>query len=194
MSHVHPNSNMNSTIYMRMCPGSRYKLSLFLSYHSGKQFSEQYANPQWSLRLLQGICEAETIFILRHDLPFSVLTLGFPNGTSGKEHPANTGNTRDTGSALGREDLWMEKDVATHSSSLAWRIPWTEEPDELHSIGSQRVRHDWVTQHTPTCWYWPWWYKSKRDDTKPTFFILTPKETAGAWPWIWAVAPNSTGH
>ena len=78
---------MNSTIYVRMCPGSRYKLSLFLSYHSGKQFSEQYANPQWSLRLLQGICEAETIFILRHDLPFSVLTLGFPNGTRGKEHP-----------------------------------------------------------------------------------------------------------
>ena len=100
MSHVHPNSNMNSTIYTRMCPESRYKLSLFLSYHSGKQFSGRCVDPQGSLRLLQGICEAKTIFILRHDLLFSVLTLGFPNGASGKEHP-NTGNTRDTGSTPG---------------------------------------------------------------------------------------------
>ena len=33
--------------------------------------------------------------------------------------------------------------MATHSSILAWRIPWTEEPDRLQSMGSQRVRHDW---------------------------------------------------
>ena len=36
----------------------------------------------------------------------------------------------------------MEKPIATHSSSLAWRIPWTEEPDRLQSIQWQRVRHD----------------------------------------------------
>ena len=35
--------------------------------------------------------------------------------------------------------------MATHSSILAWRIPWTEEPGELQSMGSQRVRYDWVT-------------------------------------------------
>ena len=35
--------------------------------------------------------------------------------------------------------------MATHSSILAWEIPWTEEPDRLQSMGSQRVRHDWVT-------------------------------------------------
>ena len=35
--------------------------------------------------------------------------------------------------------------MATHSSILAWRIPWTEEPGGLQSMGSQRVRHDWVT-------------------------------------------------
>ena len=40
--------------------------------------------------------------------------------------------------SLGREDL-LEKGMATHSSILAWRIPWTE---ELQSMGSQRVRHD----------------------------------------------------
>ena len=45
----------------------------------------------------------------------------------------------------------MEKEMATHSSILAWRIPWTEEPGGLQSMGSQRVRHDLVTkQQLPT--------------------------------------------
>ena len=42
---------------------------------------------------------------------------------------------------LGQEDP-LEKGMATHSSILAWRIPWTEEPGRLQSMGSQRVRHD----------------------------------------------------
>ena len=42
---------------------------------------------------------------------------------------------------LGREDP-LEKEMVTHSSILAWRIPWTEEPSRLQSIGSQRVGHD----------------------------------------------------
>ena len=44
--------------------------------------------------------------------------------------------------SLGREDA-LEKEMATHSSILAWRILWTEEPHGLQSIGSQRVRHHW---------------------------------------------------
>ena len=43
--------------------------------------------------------------------------------------------------SLGWEDS-LEKEMATHSSIFAWRIPWTEEPTGLQSIGSQRVRHD----------------------------------------------------
>ena len=43
----------------------------------------------------------------------------------------------------GREDL-LEREMATHSSILAWRIPWTEEPGGLQSTRSQRVRHDWA--------------------------------------------------
>ena len=43
--------------------------------------------------------------------------------------------------SLSREDL-LEKETATHSSILAWRIPWTEEPGGLQSMGSQRVGHD----------------------------------------------------
>ena len=43
--------------------------------------------------------------------------------------------------SLGREDP-LEKEMATHSSILAWRIPWTEEPRGLQSMGLQKVRHD----------------------------------------------------
>ena len=43
--------------------------------------------------------------------------------------------------SLSQEDP-LEKGMATHSSILAWKIPWTEEPGELHSMGSQRVRHN----------------------------------------------------
>ena len=43
--------------------------------------------------------------------------------------------------SLGQEDL-LEKEMATHSSVLAWRIPWMEEPGRLQSMGSQRVRHN----------------------------------------------------
>ena len=46
--------------------------------------------------------------------------------------------------SLGREDP-LEKEMATHSSTLAWKIPWMEEPDRLQSMALQRVRHDWVT-------------------------------------------------
>ena len=46
--------------------------------------------------------------------------------------------------SLGQEDP-LEKEMATHSSTLAWRIPWMEEPGGLKSMGSQRVGHDWTT-------------------------------------------------
>ena len=49
--------------------------------------------------------------------------------------------------SLGQEDP-LEKEMATHSSILAWRIPWTEEPGGLQSTGSQRVRYNWATSLT----------------------------------------------
>ena len=49
--------------------------------------------------------------------------------------------------SLSREDT-LEENMATHSSILAWRIPWTEEPGGLQSMGSQRVRHDLATEQT----------------------------------------------
>ena len=46
--------------------------------------------------------------------------------------------------SLGQEDP-LEKEMATHSSILAWKVPWTEEPSRLQSMGLQRVRHDWAS-------------------------------------------------
>ena len=58
-----------------------------------------------------------------------------------KNPPANEGDERDTSSipGLGRSLEW---EVATHSSILAWKVPWTEEPGGLQSMESQRVGHD----------------------------------------------------
>ena len=59
-----------------------------------------------------------------------------------KNLPANAGYVRDLTrvQAQDQEDP-LEKGMATHSSILAWRTPWTEEPGGLQSMGSQRVRH-----------------------------------------------------
>jgi len=58
-----------------------------------------------------------------------------------KNLPANAGDIRDAVPSLGREDP-LEEEMATHSSILAWRIPWTKEPSGLQSMGSQRLRYD----------------------------------------------------
>ena len=58
--------------------------------------------------------------------------LGFPDGSAGKESSCNAG---DMGSIPGLGDS-LEKEMATHSSILAWKIPWTEEPGRLQSAGS----------------------------------------------------------
>ena len=65
----------------------------------------------------------------------------FPGGLEGK---ASTCNAGDPGSFPESEDP-LEKKMTPHSSTLAWKIPWTEEPGRLQSMGSQRVGHDWVT-------------------------------------------------
>ena len=53
--------------------------------------------------------------------------------------------------SLGGKDP-LEKEMATHSSILAWKIPWTEQPGGLQSMKSQRVRHDWATQPPSAMW------------------------------------------
>ena len=58
-----------------------------------------------------------------------------------KNPPANAGDTADGGSIRGSERS-PEEEMATHSSTLAWRLPWTEEPGGLQSMGLQRDRRD----------------------------------------------------
>ena len=58
-----------------------------------------------------------------------------------KNSPANAGDVRDAGSIPGLEDP-LEEEMAAHSSVLTWRIPWTEEPGGLQSMGWQTVGRD----------------------------------------------------
>ena len=70
------------------------------------------------------------------------LLVGLPQWVSSKESPA-------------RQETWfqslgehpLEKEMATYSSILAWKTPWTEEPGGLQSIGSHRVEHNWACTH-----------------------------------------------
>ena len=64
---------------------------------------------------------------------------GFPGGSDGKKNPPSMQEIQVR--SLGWEDP-LEKGVATHSSILAWRIPWTEEPGGLQSMRSQRIGHN----------------------------------------------------
>ena len=68
-------------------------------------------------------------------------TGGIPSGPVVKNPPASAGDTRDSVQSLGQEDP-LEKKMAIHASILAWKIPWTEEPGGLQSMGLQRPGHN----------------------------------------------------
>ena len=71
---------------------------------------------------------------------------GFPSGSVVKNMTANAGDSGDV-SLISRWEDPLQKEMATHPSILAWKIPWTEEPGRLQSVKSQGVRHDLVTEH-----------------------------------------------
>ena len=73
-------------------------------------------------------------------------------GTVVKNPAASAGDAEDWVWSLGCADP-LKEEMAAHSSILAWRIPWTKEPNRLWSIGMQRVRHDWATELN---WTDPW--------------------------------------
>jgi len=66
----------------------------------------------------------------------------------------------------------LEKAMAPHSSTLAWKIPWTEEPGRLQSMGSLRVRHDWAT----SLWLFTFMYWRRKWQPTPVFL---PGESQG---------------
>ena len=67
--------------------------------------------------------------------------MGFPGGSAVKNPPAMPETQETQVQSLGQEAP-LEEGMATHSSILAWKIPWTKEPGGLQSIGSQRVGYD----------------------------------------------------
>jgi len=74
--------------------------------------------------------------------------------------------------SLGREDP-LEKEMAIHSSSTVWKIPWTEEPGRLQSMGSQRVGHNWATSLHFTLLQWHGIYKKRSLSAFHLSYILT---------------------
>ena len=73
--------------------------------------------------------------------------MGFPGGSVVKNLPANAELQEMWAQSLCQEDS-LEEEIATHSSILVWKMPWTEEPGRLHSPwGHKRVRYDWVIEH-----------------------------------------------
>ena len=76
---------------------------------------------------------------------YGLLTAQVPvlwTSTVSAPDPSSPGQLSGNNSTLWQ---WLEKAMAPHSSTLVWKIPWTEEPGGLQSIGSQRVGHDWAT-------------------------------------------------
>ena len=137
---------------------------------------------------------------------YSIYLQGTKQGESflgSSDGKASARNVRDPGSICGSEKSlsWedpLEKELATHSSILAWKIPWTEEPGGLQSMGSQRVGHDWTTntftfkqgewaahaQKTRT----PWWL-SGQSFWKAAFGVTA----AGYKTFFWLVGGKVTG-
>ena len=83
-----------------------------------------------------------------------VLCLFWTSLGGGSDGKASAYNAGDRGSILGREDL-LEKEMATHTTILTWKIPWTEEPGRLQSMGWQRVRTR-LRDFTFTCLFFCW--------------------------------------
>ena len=88
---------------------------------------------------LQGV---ETTIILKSIFLQPLPCSGVSRHTEAQGHPQQVISAE----ATARREK-MEKGMATHSSILAWRTPWTEEPGGLQSMDSQRVRHEWATEH-----------------------------------------------
>ena len=129
-------------------------------------------------------------------MPISIIWWGgrgFPSVSVMKNPLANVGDTGDAGlkklssgilfwvknlpamretwvRSLGQEDP-LEEGMATHSSILAWRIPWTEDPGRLQSMGSQRVGHNWTTEYA-------YLYDGEEEGIKQNYKLLH-----GSW-WL----------
>ena len=102
--------------------------------------------------LVDDIIESKTMVLFVRFKTLLVDRVGFalPGGSVVKKLPADA---EDVVWSLGWEDP-LEKEMATQANILAWRIPWTEEPGGLQSVGSQRVWQDLVTKQQQRLGLW----------------------------------------
>ena len=95
---------------------------------------------------------------------------------------------------LQRSQLWFgrncidspEKTMAPHSSTLAWKIPWTEEPGGLQSMGSLRVRHNWVTSLSLSC------IGEGNGNPLQCSCLENPRDRGAWWAAVYGVAKSQT--
>ena len=98
------------------------------------RITEQWADRMW---VHNKLCYTTGIWVI-----YPTLTIGTPGGTMVKKSAYQSRRCKRCKWPLGREDP-LEKEMATHSSILAWQIPWTEEPGRSESMGLKRVGHSW---------------------------------------------------
>ena len=110
--------------------------------------------------------------------------MGFPGGASGKECACQCRRHEMQVRSLGQEDP-LEEGMATHSSILAWRIPWTGEAGRLQSVGLQRVGNDWsglaLTQHTRPKWHYCIYYIIYSSTIQDSTNLETTHPSAREW-------------
>ena len=122
-------------------------LSLIISQSPPKLMSIESVMPSNCLILCRPLLLLPSIFPASRSFPMKTWGLptviwGFPGGSVVKNLPAIKAMQEMQVQSLGQEDP-LEEEIATYPSILARKIPWTEEPGGLQSIGSQRGRHDW---------------------------------------------------
>ena len=93
------------------------------------------------------LCQRNCIIIWWH----GILNKGFPDGSVGKEFPCSAGDQEMWVQSLDQDDP-LQEEKATHSSILAWKSPWTEDPGRLQSTGSQRETSRAQAEHILKQW------------------------------------------
>ena len=128
-------------------PGTSLWVHIFMYYLVSHLFSHHLSAEQEKKRLGCKLIKMFIIFVL----PFQWVGASLVAQRLKRLPPMQETRVR----SLGQEDP-LEKEMVTHSSILAWRIPWMEKPGRLQSMGSQRVRHDWADSFPFTSLRFQW--------------------------------------
>ena len=120
-------------------------------------------------------CFLELLWTSSYCMPLYLPFSNFPGGLDVKVSACNAGD-------LGQEDP-LEKEMTTHSSTLAWKIPWAEEPGWLQFMGLQRVGHDWVTSFSyhPFSSFNLWIHCLPSNSVSPPWWPMAKQSQSSLW-------------